>query len=93
MITTYLSNPDLKTILTKDKWKGTPVDAAGGFVNHEYPFTPKFSEVWKWQTTKNPQKAEKKKDTWRLHPASDTDWLTSDRDCIVWLGHCTFLSV
>lgn len=90
MITTYLSNPDLNTILTEEKWKGTPVDASGCFVNHEHPFIPKFSEVLKWQTSSNAQKEEKRKETWRLQPCHDSDWLTNERECIVWLGHCTF---
>ncbi|GEM_PF-2842672 len=59
MVTTYLSNPDLNTILTAEKWKGTPLDASGSFVNHEHPFITKFSEVLKWQTSRNPQKEEK----------------------------------
>jgi hypothetical protein len=41
-------------------WKGTPLDEHGHFMNHERPFTPKFSDVLKWQTSKNPLKKEKK---------------------------------
>ncbi|MFN7118342.1 MAG: MBL fold metallo-hydrolase [Saprospiraceae bacterium] len=86
----YTSNPDLKTILPEEEWRGTPLDVEGNFVNHEYPFIPKFSELWKWQRETNPQKAEKKQDTWRLQASRDHDWLTNGKDCIVWLGHSTF---
>ena len=86
----YTSNPDLKTILPKNRWQGTPLDAKGNFVNHEFPFTPHFSDVSKWQRQTNPQKAEKKSSTWRLQPSRNQDWLTDNQDCIVWLGHSTF---
>lgn len=90
MPTQYTSNPNLKTILPPAQWQGTPLDARGCFVNHEYPFEPKFNEVWKWQRQTNPQKAQKKQDTWRLQPSREQDWLTNGKDCIIWLGHSTF---
>jgi len=55
----YKSNPSLKTI--KADWPGTPVDSNNRFVNVEYPFVPKVGDVFKWMTSRNPQKKEKKK--------------------------------
>jgi len=81
-------NPELKTI--KANWSGTPLDSKGRFVNVEFPFVPKLSEVLKWTLSKNPQRQEKKKDTFRLKSVNDSSFLKEDQDCIVWLGHATF---
>lgn len=86
----YTSNPDLKTILPEERWRGTPLDVQGNFMNHEFPFIPQFSEVWKWQRETNPQRTEKKKEVWRLQAVLEQDWLKNNKDCIVWLGHSTF---
>ncbi|MFN8357860.1 MAG: MBL fold metallo-hydrolase [Spirosomataceae bacterium] len=90
MIVSYASNPDLQTIRPASQWKGTPVDAQGRFVNHEYPFLPEFSKLWAWQTERNPQKEEKKTDRFRLKVHTDSSFLHSSDDCIVWLGHASY---
>jgi L-ascorbate metabolism protein UlaG (beta-lactamase superfamily) len=84
----YTQNPALRTI--KPDWKGTPIDKSGRFMNHEFPFEAKFSEVLKWQFSAKPQKQEKKTDPFRLATRQDTSFLHSTEDCIVWLGHATF---
>jgi len=84
----YTKNPDLHTI--KPDWQGTPVDADHRFVNHEFPFKAHFGDVLKWMTSDKPQKQEKKSDTFRLASVSDSSFLHSKKDCIVWLGHATF---
>ena len=84
----YRSNHELKTI--KAEWAGTPVDSNNRFVNVEYPFVPKLGDVFKWMASRNPQKKEKKEDTFRLKQVTDVSFLTNQRDCIVWLGHATF---
>ncbi|ABG59519.1 possible Zn-dependent hydrolase [Cytophaga hutchinsonii ATCC 33406] len=86
----FTSNPDLATIPLPFEWKGTPLDAKGRFLNHEFTFINSLKALWKWQTMINPQKEEKKKDTWRLACKTDSDFLTSESDCIVWLGHASF---
>lgn len=88
--TRFTSNPTLQTRVLPFEWKGTPLDANGRFMNHEFPFINSFKELLKWQTMKNPQKAEKKKDTWKLACKTDSAFLTSTSDCIVWLGHASF---
>ena len=60
----HKSNPSLKTM--KPDWQGTPVDSNNRFVNLEFPFVPNTKDVLKWMTTSNPQKLEKKQDTFRL---------------------------
>ena len=86
----YTFNPNLKNITLPFEWKGTPVDKNGRFVNHEFPFINSLSSVIKWQTSKNPQKEEKKNDLWRLHVDFESGFLESKDDCIVWLGHASF---
>jgi len=86
----YTYNPDLPTLPLPFEWKGTPVDSKGRFVNHEFPFVNSFKELLKWQTMKNPQKEEKKKETWRLHVSPNNEFIHSTKDCIVWLGHASF---
>ena len=86
----YTSNPDLKSLVLPFEWKGTPVDKSGRFVNHEFPFVNSFGAILKWQTSKNPQKEEKKNDLWRLDADFTSGFLKSKKDCIVWLGHASF---
>jgi L-ascorbate metabolism protein UlaG (beta-lactamase superfamily) len=85
----YSSNPLLKTI--KPGWAGTPLDQHNRFVNLGHPFLPKLSEVLKWKLSRNPQKEEKELDTFRPALIEDKGFLSHDRDCIIWLGHATFL--
>lgn len=84
----YRSNTDLKTVRTD--WKGSPVNPEGRFLNENLEALPGFSDLWRWQRETNPQKAEKQKDTFRLKVTKNSDFLTSNEDCVVWLGHATF---
>jgi L-ascorbate metabolism protein UlaG (beta-lactamase superfamily) len=86
----YTSNPDLSTIKLPFEWKGTPIDDKGRFVNHEFPFVDSLRDVFKWQTTINPQKAEKKNDKWKAEVLYNQAFIDSKDDCIVWLGHASF---
>lgn len=78
----------LKTI--KPDWKGNPVDRQNRFVNLEFPFRPAYADVAKWMFSRNPQREEKKRDTFRLSHINDPSFLERDQDCIVWLGHSSF---
>lgn len=86
----YTSNPDLRTLKLPFEWNGTPVDDRGRFINHEFPFVDSFREVLRWQTTRNPQKSEKKTDTWKAEVVYNQGFIDSKDDCIVWLGHASF---
>jgi L-ascorbate metabolism protein UlaG (beta-lactamase superfamily) len=88
VIEKYVRNENLPTI--KADWKGTPVDEKGRFVNYEFPFQSKFVDLLKWQLSSNPQKAEKEKDTERLAISDPTEFLNSEKDGILWLGHASF---
>ena len=86
----YTSNPDLKTIALPFEWKGTPILDNGRFVNQQFPFNESFLELLKWQLQKNPQREEKRKDTWRPEVVTNSHFLNAGEDCIVWLGHASF---
>lgn len=86
----YESNPDLKTILPESEWQGTPVDAKGNFINVEFPFETGFGDVFKLMTGKKPQAEEKKADSWQQKVYQNRQFLSDDKDMIVWLGHATF---
>jgi L-ascorbate metabolism protein UlaG (beta-lactamase superfamily) len=74
----------------KAGWKGVPVDRKGRFVNHEHPFLPKITDLLKWRWNGNPQKEEKENDRERLAVLDPTDFLNSEREGILWLGHASF---
>ena len=84
----FILNKDLKTI--KPGWQGNPLDSEGRFVNLEFPFLPKYRDVFKWMFTRNPQKPEKLNDIFRLQPVNDKSFTEDQQDCIIWLGHATF---
>jgi L-ascorbate metabolism protein UlaG (beta-lactamase superfamily) len=88
VIEKYVKNENLPTI--KVDWKGTPVDEKGRFVNYEFPFLPKIKDLLKWQLSGNPQKEEKQNDLERLAVLDPTEFLQSENDGILWLGHAGF---
>lgn len=86
--TGYIENDKLHNI--NPEWRDTPVDKNNRFVNEEFPFVPKFAEILKWVFTPNPQREEKKSDTFRLVHQDDKSFLQHNKDCLIWLGHSTF---
>ncbi|MCE7039573.1 MBL fold metallo-hydrolase [Dyadobacter sp. CY312] len=86
----FTSNPELPYVNLPFEWQGTPVTEKGRFVNHELPFNESLIELLKWQTQRNPQKAEKQNDLWRLNVPESCDFLNTQEDVIVWLGHASF---
>lgn len=85
----YRSNDDLATI--SDGWQGTPIDQKGRFINAEFPFLPKTRDLLKWQLGTNEFADEKRRDTGRLEVLDPSEFLSSDKDGFIWLGHATFL--
>ncbi|MDB5234337.1 MAG: hypothetical protein JWR44_1330 [Hymenobacter sp.] len=84
----YLRNEALLTVLP-----GYPGNKLFGneFANGEELFEPSFATALKWQLSANPQKEEKKLDTWVPEVVDCTAFLKSSDDGLVWLGHSTFL--
>lgn len=87
----YLHNPNLNTYAPKG-WNGTPTNHQGRFVNLHTPFRYSLLDVLKWQTSRNPDKEEKKKSTWRIKVNANEDFLKMDNS-LTWLGHASFLLV
>lgn len=83
----YVKNENLPTV--KADWQGTPVDEKGRFVNHEFPFLSRTVDLLRWQLSGNPQKAEKQSDTAGTEIKDPTEFLQSERDGVLWLGHAT----
>jgi L-ascorbate metabolism protein UlaG (beta-lactamase superfamily) len=86
--TRYVSNQNARTI--KADWPGTPVDHRGRFVNHEFPFLPKTTELLKWQLSPNPFAEEKAEDNYRPKVEDASGFLQDGGDGIIWLGHASF---
>ncbi|MDQ3323193.1 MAG: MBL fold metallo-hydrolase [Acidobacteriota bacterium] len=87
VITKYVKNENLPTV--KAGWQGTPVDQKGRFVNAEFPFLSRTIDLLRWQLSGNPQKAEKQNDTARPEIEDPAEFLNSERDGVLWLGHAT----
>ena len=62
----FVSNPDLPTLLPAGRWPGTPVDGNGKFLNHEFPHVNRFSTVIRYWLQLNPQRAKKAADFFQL---------------------------
>jgi L-ascorbate metabolism protein UlaG (beta-lactamase superfamily) len=88
VIKRFARNENLKTV--KPDWQGTPIDANGRFVNHEFPFSHDVFKVLQWQLGRNPQAVEKQNDTERLEVLDPKEFLNSETDGILWLGHAAF---
>ena len=84
----FLRNPALPTVRP-----GYPGNKLFGseFANGEHLFKPKLATLLKWQLTANPQKDEKKRDTWVPAVVDCTAAFSSTEDMLVWLGHSCFL--
>jgi L-ascorbate metabolism protein UlaG (beta-lactamase superfamily) len=87
----FASNPQLITLQPHGGWKGNPLDENGRFVNLHHPFESSFGDLIKWQTSKNPQKEEKKAETRKLTIDFDSTVFRGQDDYLIWLGHATYL--
>lgn len=88
IVTKLTKNKHLKTI--KKEWNGTPLDRKNRFVNVEHPFLPSMVDLLKWQFGTNPFAEEKKNDAERLRVFDPTNFLSGEKDGILWLGHASF---
>lgn len=81
-------NPDLPIVLAD--FQGNPLDEKGRYRNLGRKSERTYQELLRWQFSGNPQRDQKKTDTWKPELAQDTDWMHSAQDMVVWLGHATF---
>lgn len=84
----YVSNPRLPTI--KPNYPGNKM-IGRQYCNGEELYEPTLGTVLKWQLSENPQKAEKKADTWTPAVTDCSTFLRGHDDGLVWLGHASFL--
>jgi L-ascorbate metabolism protein UlaG (beta-lactamase superfamily) len=88
MLKGYRQNDELRTI--KPDWPGTPVDQRDRFMNHEFPFLPKTSDLLRWKLLGESPRPAKDADPWRPEVRDPSEFLKSDADGIIWLGHASF---
>ena len=84
----YRRNPALRTI--RPGYPGNKL-IGNEFCNGETLYEPTFSTVLRWQLTANPQKEEKKRDSWAPAVVPCAEAFFSTQDMLVWLGHAGFL--
>ena len=89
VLTKFIKNENLPTV--KEDWKGTPVDQKGRFVNAEFPFLPSTIDLLKWQLGTNPQKTGKANRRFSTKNPKPDEFLNSEKDGILWLGHASVL--
>lgn len=84
----YVSNPDLPII--KGDWVGNP-KKGNSFLN-EKPTRMNMIKIAKFAESRlcNPQRQERKSDTYRAGFCPNDKFAESDEDMIVWLGHASF---
>ncbi|MCL2073970.1 MAG: MBL fold metallo-hydrolase [Marinilabiliaceae bacterium] len=80
-------NPNLKVI--KENWKGNVV-IDGKFQNDSITQQIPLSNVLKWTFSRNPQRKEKRNDTFTLQ-TNNFNPSSVSANSIVWLGHASFL--
>lgn len=83
----YVKNPELKIILPG--WKGNPV-INDRFIDPVKRFNNSFSNVLRWQLSRNDKKEAKKNDKWRLKVHEGNSFLKREGNFMVWLGHASY---
>ncbi len=85
---TFLRNDALPTV--RAGYPGNKLFGAE-FANGEELFEPRLATLLKWQLAVNPQKEEKKLDTWTPAVVDCSAAFSATEDMLVWLGHAGFL--
>jgi len=81
-------NPELPIV--KPGFSGNKVDDRGRFADEYDPYLPSLTQVLKWKLGGNRHKAAKQNDPWRVDVHDPREFLSSDADGIMWLGHAAF---
>jgi L-ascorbate metabolism protein UlaG (beta-lactamase superfamily) len=82
----YVKNPSLHTV--KVGYPGNLL-IDGEFTNSDTKDENSFLKVLKWKFSKNPQREEKQNENYKVATVKN-NFIKSDQDMIVWLGHSTF---
>jgi L-ascorbate metabolism protein UlaG (beta-lactamase superfamily) len=88
----YLLNPDLPILPAKaDRWRGNPI-RGNEFQYLQEAFRPDWGALLRMMVSPNPQRKEKKADTWVPPVHTDLNYLEDRRrNWVTWLGHACFL--
>jgi L-ascorbate metabolism protein UlaG (beta-lactamase superfamily) len=81
-------NEELETI--KKDWPGNALDSRDRFFDEQYPYLPSMLDVARWKLGGNPLEEARANDTWKAEVRDPSQFLASDRDGIMWLGHASF---
>ena len=84
---TQKTNPDLPVL--KDNWQGN-VMINGKFFNDTVAEKAPLWNVLKWKLSRNPQRKEKKRDTFQLQMLP-IEKFEKNENYIIWLGHSSFI--
>jgi L-ascorbate metabolism protein UlaG (beta-lactamase superfamily) len=84
-------NPILAPVPGMEDYEGTPLDGKGLFINEEFVFWPKLGELFKWKTSSNPYKEEKRNATDKLEVINRSSLDELADNSITWLGHASYL--
>jgi L-ascorbate metabolism protein UlaG (beta-lactamase superfamily) len=82
-------NPSLPFI--KESWSGNLLNEKQQYINLDGPSERSVSELFKWQTEKNPLKQLKKQQQTNIEVINNSLLTKNKEDGVVWLGHATFL--
>ena len=83
-----VKDPELPIL--KPDFHGNKVDERGRFVDEHDPYIPSLAQVLKWKLGFHPLKYAKRRDTWKLDVLDPREFLSSNTDGIMWLGHASF---
>ncbi|MEM9545920.1 MAG: MBL fold metallo-hydrolase [Bacteroidota bacterium] len=81
-------NKDLRFI--KSDWSGNSLDGKNRYKNLDGHSARRFSDVFKWQTSKNKYASAKKGQKSNAIVQRDGHFLKATQDHFTWLGHATF---
>lgn len=85
--TRHARNEKLETV--KPNYRGNKL-IGGRFANGDELYNPDFSNVLRWQLSKNPQREEKQQDIYTPPVQPGSDFVHAKQDMVVWLGHASF---
>ncbi|WP_242927006.1 MBL fold metallo-hydrolase [Pontibacter vulgaris] len=83
----HIKNDKLPVI--KPDYRGNKTQN-GRFFNVNKLYEPELGNVLRWKFSANPQRDEKKFDTYVPATISNCDFIHAEEDMIVWLGHASF---
>ena len=82
------NNPNLQSIMPE--YPGNTF-YNGRYKSDEPRIMPSWKSIFKWMFSINPQRREKKRDTFKVPLIQSDNFLTEMHDQMIWLGHASFI--